>query len=217
MLIRDVTYLFLAAWVFIAAGGLSRAAMRGATLRLQGSGLIPAASLIAQHCSRHAGSHICGSQALEHDLSRMAQGYLLGGMWDLPGAGIKSMSPALAGKFLTTVPPEKPLKINFLNVSTTDNCGKFFISLCILSLYYYSCYVWTFRFHEIITLEFTSPSHIMNKYVPSHIGQVTKILSQFTQKFGHSSLRNCNEIRNWFFKHVIKHNLVDKEMGMFLF
>ena len=133
---------------------------------------------------RLAGSNICGLQALEHDLSRVAQGYLLGGMWDLPGAGIKFVSPALASKFLTTGPPEKPLKINFLNVSTTDNCGKFFISLCILSLYYYSCYVWTFRFHEIITLEFTSPSHIMNKYVPSHIGEVTKILSQFTQKLG---------------------------------
>ena len=34
---------------------------------------------------------------------------LLRGMWDLPGSGIKSMSPALAGGFFTTEPPGKPL------------------------------------------------------------------------------------------------------------
>ena len=30
-------------------------------------------------------------------------------MWDLPGPGLEPMSPALAGGFLTTVPPGKPL------------------------------------------------------------------------------------------------------------
>jgi len=29
-------------------------------------------------------------------------------MWDLPKPGIEPMSPALAGKFFTTEPPEKP-------------------------------------------------------------------------------------------------------------
>ena len=29
-------------------------------------------------------------------------------MWDLPGPGIKPVSPALAGGFLTTAPPGKP-------------------------------------------------------------------------------------------------------------
>ena len=29
------------------------------------------------------------------------------GMWDLPGPGIKPVSPALAGRFLTTGPPGK--------------------------------------------------------------------------------------------------------------
>ena len=28
-------------------------------------------------------------------------------MWDLPGPGLEPMSPALAGRFLTTVPPGK--------------------------------------------------------------------------------------------------------------
>ena len=29
-------------------------------------------------------------------------------MWDLPGPGIELVSPALAGRFFTTEPPEKP-------------------------------------------------------------------------------------------------------------
>ena len=40
-------------------------------------------------------------------------------MWDLPGPGLEPVSPALAGGFLTTVPPGKPrstvpLRINLL-------------------------------------------------------------------------------------------------------
>ena len=31
-------------------------------------------------------------------------------MWDLPGPGLEPVSPALAGRFLTTVPPRKSLK-----------------------------------------------------------------------------------------------------------
>ena len=30
-------------------------------------------------------------------------------MWDLPGPGLEPVSPALAGGFLTTVPPQKPV------------------------------------------------------------------------------------------------------------
>ena len=35
--------------------------------------------------------------------------YLSHGMWNLPGPGIKPMSPALAGRLLATVPPGKSL------------------------------------------------------------------------------------------------------------
>ena len=34
-------------------------------------------------------------------------------MWDLPGPGLEPMSPALAGRFLTTEPPGKPLHQTF--------------------------------------------------------------------------------------------------------
>ena len=52
----------------------------------------------------------CGSQALECRLNCCgAWVQLLRGMWDLPRPVFKPMSPALAGGFLTTAPPGKPL------------------------------------------------------------------------------------------------------------
>ena len=52
----------------------------------------------------------CGLQALEHKLSSCsARAQLLRGMWDLPRPGLEPVSSALAGRFLTTAPPGKPL------------------------------------------------------------------------------------------------------------
>ena len=49
-----------------------------------------------------------GSWALEHRLSSCgARTYLLHGVWNLYRPGIEPMSPALAGGFLSTVPPGK--------------------------------------------------------------------------------------------------------------
>ena len=39
-----------------------------------------------------------------------ARAQLLLSMWDLPRPGIEPMSPALAGRFLSTEPPQKPSK-----------------------------------------------------------------------------------------------------------
>ena len=65
--------------------------------------------------SRHAGFSSCGSRALERRLSSCdARAQLLHGMWDLPGPGLEPVFPALAGRFLTTVPPGKPLCGGFL-------------------------------------------------------------------------------------------------------
>ena len=53
----------------------------------------------------------CGSQALESRLSSCgAWAQLLCSMWYLPGPGLEPMSLALAGRFLTTAPPEKSLQ-----------------------------------------------------------------------------------------------------------
>ena len=46
-----------------------------------------------------------GSAVMVHRISCSAA------MWDLPGSGIEPVSPALAGRFFTTEPPEKPLII----------------------------------------------------------------------------------------------------------
>ena len=43
-----------------------------------------------------------GSVVVAHRLK------LLRSLWDLPGPGLEPLSPALAGGFLTTAPPEKP-------------------------------------------------------------------------------------------------------------
>ena len=53
----------------------------------------------------------CGSRAPERRLSSCAAwAQLLCSVWDLPGPGLKPVPPALAGGFLTTAPPGKPLR-----------------------------------------------------------------------------------------------------------
>ena len=62
----------------------------------------------------------CGSggcRALEHRPNSCgARAYLVQGMWDLPGSGIKPMSPALAGGFFTTEPPATLVLFVCLNI-----------------------------------------------------------------------------------------------------
>ena len=56
----------------------------------------------------------CGSQTVERRLSSCgAQAQLLCGMWDLPGPGLEPVSPALAGRFLTTELRGKSLHLPF--------------------------------------------------------------------------------------------------------
>ena len=62
-----------------------------------------AASLVAEHRLQTRRLSSCGSRAS-----------LLRGMWDLPRPGLEPVSPALAGRFLTTAPPGKP------NIFLTD-------------------------------------------------------------------------------------------------
>ena len=55
------------------------------------------ASLVVEHRLQTRRLRSCGSRA-----------QLLHGMWDLPRPGLEPVSPALAGRFSTTVPPGKP-------------------------------------------------------------------------------------------------------------
>ena len=76
---------FWLCWVFVAEHGLPLAA--GYEL------LIGLASLVAEY-GLQGGLRSYGAQA-----------WLLLDMWDLPGSGVKPMSPALAGGFFTTELP----------------------------------------------------------------------------------------------------------------
>ena len=65
---------------------------------------VQASVVVARGLSR------CGSRALEHRLSSCgAWAQLLCSMWNLPGPGLESVSPAFSGGFPVTVPPGKPL------------------------------------------------------------------------------------------------------------
>ena len=66
--------------------------------------LTVAASLVAEHRLQTRRLSNCGSRA-----------QLLLGIWDPPRPGRKPVSPALAGRFSTTVPPGKSL-FCFLNL-----------------------------------------------------------------------------------------------------
>ena len=69
---------------------------------------------VASHCGAWA-LDAWASVVVAHMLSSCgARSQLLHGMWDLPGPGLEPMSPALAGGFLTTVPPGKSLS-NFFS------------------------------------------------------------------------------------------------------
>ena len=56
-----------------------------------------AVSLVAEHRLQTRRLSNCGLRA-----------QLLRGMWDLPRPGLEPVSPASAGRFLTTAPPGKP-------------------------------------------------------------------------------------------------------------
>ena len=84
----------------------------------------------ASHCS---GFSCCralalGACALECRLSSCGtRAYLLHGMWDLPGPGLEPVSPALAGRFLTTAPPGKSLSTQFWCESKSAVKNKVYI------------------------------------------------------------------------------------------
>ena len=105
-------YLFIyfwLCWVFVAVCRLSLVAASGGYSLLQCMGFsLWWLLLLRSMGSRHTGFSSCGSRALEHRLSSCgARAQLLCGMWYLLGPGLEPVSPALAGRFLTTVMPGK--------------------------------------------------------------------------------------------------------------
>ena len=120
-------YKFIYCYLFI-FGCVGSSFLHAGFLQLRRAGATLRCSAWASHCSGFSrcgaralgtwasvvvarGLSSCGSRALEHRLSSCgARAQLLRGMWDLPGPGLEPVSPALlAGGFLTTAPPGKPL------------------------------------------------------------------------------------------------------------
>ena len=115
-------------WVFIAVHGLSLVAVSGDYSLSWCAGFSLQWLLLLQSTgSRHEGFSSCGLRALERRLSSCgAWAYLLHGMWELSGPGLESMSPALAGRFLTTAPQGKPLLLPlYLPLLTQCLCPSF--------------------------------------------------------------------------------------------
>jgi len=91
--------------LFLVARGLCCCARALSSLGKQGLLFIEVLGLLLAGVSS-----CCRSQALERWLSSCGtSGSLSQGVRYLPGPGIESMSPALAGRFFTTEPPGKPL------------------------------------------------------------------------------------------------------------
>ena len=103
-------------WVFFAAWRLSLAAADGGYSLLQCAGFsLRRLPLLQSLGSRHFRS--CGTLAsLPH------------GIRNLPRAGITPVSPALAGRFLTTGPPGKPHKVFLVLLSLGLQLGNLWMS-----------------------------------------------------------------------------------------
>ena len=100
-----IIYLFI--HLFLAVFGLRFCARAFSSCGKQGTLFIAmcgpltiAASLVVEHKLQTRRRSSCGSGA-----------QLLRGMWDLPRPGPKPVSPALADRVSTTVPPGKPLQL----------------------------------------------------------------------------------------------------------
>ena len=116
-------YLF---YLFIAFGCIGSLLLPAGFLQLWRTGTTLRCGAQASHCSGFSccgaqtlgtrvsvvvarGLSSCGSWALERRLSSCgSRAQLLHGMWDLPGPGLEPVSPALAGRLPTIVPPGKP-------------------------------------------------------------------------------------------------------------
>ena len=116
-------YYFRLHWVFVAVRGLfSSCGERGLLFIAVRGFLIRWLLLLHSTGSRRVGFSSCGIQTQQ--LWLMGSRVQAQQLWctglvaprhvGLPGPGLEPVSPALAGGLLTTVPPRKPLSVNFI-------------------------------------------------------------------------------------------------------
>ena len=101
-------------WVFVAARGLSLVATSGGYSSLWCTGFLLWWLLLLQSTgSRPTGFSSCSTRAQQLWHTGLVVPH---GVRDLPRPGLEPVSPALAGGFLTTVPPGKSHSLEFLKV-----------------------------------------------------------------------------------------------------
>ena len=126
---KKINFFFNKFTYFFIFGCVGSLLLRAGFLQLRQAGATLCCSAWASHCGGFSccgarvlgartsvvvarGLSSCGSWALELRLSSCgARAQLLRSRWDLPRPGLEPVSPALAGRFLTTAPPGKPLNI----------------------------------------------------------------------------------------------------------
>ena len=126
-------YLWLC-WVFVSVWGLSLVVASGGHSSSQRVGLSLSRPLIAEHRLQTCRLSNCGSRAQS-----------LSSMWDPPKPGLEPVSPALAGRLSTTVPPGKPL---FLHLDSSLS----FIDLCYCFLHLYFIYFFSVLMISLLLL-----------------------------------------------------------------
>ena len=111
-------YLFIYLWlccVLASVRGLSPVAASGGHSSSRCAGLSPSRPLVAEHRLQTRRPSNRGSQA-----------HSLRGMWDPPRAGPEPVSPALAGRLPTTVPPGKPFFFFNRGIVVLQCCVSFY-------------------------------------------------------------------------------------------
>ena len=134
LLYNKVNQLYIYIYIICVGSSLLRAGF----VQLQRAGATLRCGAQASHCG---GFSCCGAWALGMQDSvaaaRMlsscgARAQLLRGMWDSPRPGIKPVSPALAGGFLTTAPPGKSQTLSLLICTVIKHAlycgGKYYIN-----------------------------------------------------------------------------------------
>ena len=119
-----------------------------------------------------------GSVVVAHGLSSCgAQAQLLHSMWDFPAPGIKPVSPALAGGFLTTEPPEKSHKqiLNIFFLTLNIQIYKIFLNVLSQDLVFFNYCSnhshnasYTISFHGFLKLERKQPCKATKSVILIH-------------------------------------------------
>ena len=122
--------------LFLCDGFLSSCGKWGPLFIAVRGPLTIAASPVAEHRLQTRRLSNCGSRA-----------QLLRGMWDLPRPGIEPVSPALAGRFSTTVPPGKPWFTDSYSVFYRNLLGPSIeLFILVLVLFTSKIFIWFFLF-----------------------------------------------------------------------